>query len=234
MAKYTTQLRTLIEGGVDLFDFSYPIFDENYRGVLEQKIKDRYFFREIGLETVGQFKHFLKMKLNEIMPYYNRLYETEGIITKDNFMINLDNTITRTNQVNTETAGSANSTRNNTNEVTQTSDSSTTDSGTGRQVYSDTPQGNLADLDYATNLTDNESSGTSTSTGTGEATTTDTGTESVSNTGTLTTIEQYTEHLLGNGSMRYNADILQEWRDTMLNIDVMILDDLNDLFMNVY
>lgn len=210
MAKYTTQIRSIVESGYNLFDFSYPIFDENYRGVLEQKIIDRYYFREIGLETVGQFKHFLKMKLNEIMPYYNRLYETEGIITKDNFMINLDNTITRTNKVNSESAAAASS--------TNTSNSSST----GREIFSDTPQGNLANLDYATNLTDSEGNGTSTDNGSSET------------TGTMTTLEEYTEHLLGNGSMRYNADILQEWRDTMLNIDVMVLDDLNELFMNIY
>jgi hypothetical protein len=222
MSRYTTQIRTIIDSEYPLFDFSYPIFDENYRGVLEQKIIDRYYFREIGFETVGQFKHYLKTKLNEIMPYYNRLYETEHIITKDDYMINLDNKITRTNNVNTE------SNSQNTNQVNQSSESSSSDSSTGRSIYSDTPQGKIADLDYATNLTDTETSGSGTATGTGEATTTDNG------TGTLTTIEQYTEQLIGNASMRYNADIMEEWKQTWRNIDVLILDELNDLFMNIY
>ena len=62
MAKYTTQIKSLVEAKYPLFDFEYPIFDKNYKSVLEQKIIDRYYFREIGMETAGQFKHFLKMK----------------------------------------------------------------------------------------------------------------------------------------------------------------------------
>lgn len=198
MAKFTTQIRSIVESDTDIFDFNYPIFDETYRGVLEQKIIDRYYFREIGLETVGQFKHFLKMKMNEIMPYYNKLYETEGLVNVKNYNINLDNLITRTNKSTSDSEGSSNS------------------KSAGRDVYSDTPQGKLENLDYATNLTDTSGEGES------------------SSKGTVTTMDEYTEHLLGNGSMRYNADILQEWRDTFLNIDVQILDELNELFMNVY
>lgn len=60
-----------------LFNFSFPIFDENYRVPLERKIIWHYYFREIGFETFGLFQFMLQRKLNEIMPYYNQLYETE-------------------------------------------------------------------------------------------------------------------------------------------------------------
>lgn len=97
MSKYTTELRFICEteagktesvgfSDVDevitaalphIFDFDFPIFDENYRIPLETKIIRHYYTREIGLETYGLWKLKLQTKLNEIMPYYNKLYESE-------------------------------------------------------------------------------------------------------------------------------------------------------------
>lgn len=53
MATYTTELRRLIENGFDLGLDDYPIFDEEYRAVLNKKIIDHYYFCEIGFETAG-------------------------------------------------------------------------------------------------------------------------------------------------------------------------------------
>lgn len=97
MSKYTTEVRYICENYAGLtesegyssintileqarshvFDFEYPIFDENYRSVLEKKILKHYYTREIATETVGLWKHFLDMRMNEIMPYYNQLYSSE-------------------------------------------------------------------------------------------------------------------------------------------------------------
>lgn len=97
MSKYTTEVRFICENAAGLkdsvgyndvesvisaalpkvFSFSFPIFDENYRGVLETKILKHYYTREIGFETVGLWKLKLDTKLNEIMPYYNKMYESE-------------------------------------------------------------------------------------------------------------------------------------------------------------
>ena len=97
MSKYTTEVRFICEtlAGFDMsqgygkvsdildnswnkvFDFDFPIFDETYRSVLCKKILMHYYTREIGLETVGLWKLKLETKMNEIMPYYNKLYQTE-------------------------------------------------------------------------------------------------------------------------------------------------------------
>ena len=92
MSKYTTEVRYICEmyaGGTsgdydDIDDIvssareaifaSYPIFDEQYRPVLEKKILKHYYTREIGEESVGLWKMRLNNKLNEIMPYYNQLF----------------------------------------------------------------------------------------------------------------------------------------------------------------
>ena len=60
-----------------IFNFNFPIFDEKYRSVLETKILKHFYTREIGEETVGLWKLRLDTRLNEIMPYYNKLYMSE-------------------------------------------------------------------------------------------------------------------------------------------------------------
>lgn len=98
MSKYTTELRYICEVAAGLkesagynnvnaiiaaarpkiFDFSYPIFDEAYRPVLETKILKHFYTQEIGSETVGRWRLMLDATMNEIMPWYNKLY-SEGL-----------------------------------------------------------------------------------------------------------------------------------------------------------
>ena len=66
-----------MEQGYNLELNKYPIFDENYREVLNKKIIDEYYFREIGVETPARLKHHLNHTMDMIMPYYNQLYESE-------------------------------------------------------------------------------------------------------------------------------------------------------------
>lgn len=97
MSKYTTEIRflcesltglteskgyndtrTIIDNAKDIiFDFDFPIFDEAYRGTLETKILRHYYTREISEETYGLWKLRLEDRMNIIMPYYNKLYESE-------------------------------------------------------------------------------------------------------------------------------------------------------------
>ena len=97
MSKYTTELRYVCESyakepesvGYDdvahvidkswdkVFSFDFPIFDENYREALCKKIIKHYYTREIAEETVGLWKLRLDARMNEIMPYFNKLYDSE-------------------------------------------------------------------------------------------------------------------------------------------------------------
>ena len=99
MSVYTTQLRYICEeyagkkesvpysqtpaviaaARPKIFDFSYPLYDPAYKTALETKIINHYYLREIGAETVGQFKFMLARTMNEIMPYYNKLYESAAL-----------------------------------------------------------------------------------------------------------------------------------------------------------
>lgn len=212
MSVYTIQLRNLVENGYPLFDFDYPIFDNDYRKVLEKKIVDRYYFREIGFETPGQFKHFLRTRLNEIMPYYNQLYKSENIMNKEGFnpLYNLDTTETQKRSIKSDSLSNQDEKGNSVSE------------GKGKNVFQDTPQSKLGDLNYATNITDDTNNQSASSNATTKA------------TGQSNTFEEYENRVLGSGGLRYPADIIMEWRKSFLNIDTEILDNLNDLFMGVY
>ena len=96
MSKYTTEVRFLCESltghtesqglsQVDnilteaspiIFSFQFPIFDEAYRLPLERKILRHYYTREISEETYGLWKLRLQDRMETIMPYYNKLYES--------------------------------------------------------------------------------------------------------------------------------------------------------------
>lgn len=202
MAKYTTTIKAILENNYPIFDFDYPIFDEAYRSVLEKKIIDRYYFREIGFETVGQFKWFLRTRLNEIMPFYNQHYlANENFKAYDPYK-NKDFTIEDTRT----TSG------------TNSGESSGTSNGSNQSVFNDTPTTKLGNSDYATEITNNTDENENTSNTTGEFNTTD----------------SYLSHQHGHDGMRYPSDILMMLRDSFNNIDVEILENLNDLFMNIY
>lgn len=316
MSKYTTEVRficetscgmdhsegyksvnTIIDESLDkIFDFDFPIFDENYRKVLEHKILKHYYTREICCETVGLWKHFLDMKLNEIMPYYNKLYASELLefdplydvdLTKDhrtdghkNASINRETNGNDTNKVTSQDSGSNSFVHNSEEGGTQHSNGTTQDSGTQGDsgtdaikntrwdTYSDTPQGALTGVineNYLTNARKIVDDGTGTThsstttfgkkvenndstnfgktvnvTGTdtfGRKNVTD-GESEFTNTQTGTddifTTEDYLEHVKGKSGGVSFSEMLLKYRETFINIDLMIIRELKDLFMGLW
>ena len=286
MSKYTTEIRYICEHlcGLDeskgyndvetiiaqsrakIFNFSYPIFDESYRNVLETKILKHYYTREIGEETVGLWKLRLNRKLNEIMPYYNKLYET-GIEDLNPFLStdmkterstvggtnrNIDEGIKgETSRTNVSANTSDNVGKNKVNNR-GLADNGTVDNAKHTDLYSDTPQGQLTGVDDETYLT-NARKVEDKSLGNHHTYTLDIGDSTVENKNrdimsqrstdnsdsTRTTsedvnsTERYVEHTYGyNGVLP--IDVLKKYRDIIWNIDMMIIDDLEPLFMQLW
>lgn len=94
-------------GRTTIFDFDYPLSENITKEEFETMILNKFLMRRIGFETLTAFKIQLNVKLNEIMPMYNKLIDllyTEngfGEITKrtgfDNRII--DNTSNTTNSM---------------------------------------------------------------------------------------------------------------------------------------
>ena len=77
MSKYTAELRTILANNIDIFDFEYTRLPESQAIIsdadLEQGFIDRYYFREVGFETVERFKHYLKVHWIENLEIFDKL-----------------------------------------------------------------------------------------------------------------------------------------------------------------
>ena len=253
MSKYTTEVRFICENSAGLsesegannvdsildrcwnkvFNFDFPIFDENYRQVLCRKILKHYYTREIAHETVGRWKLALNAKLNEIMPYYNQLYKSE--LLEFNPFYDVDLTRSR------EGSGTSNRTSNNTEINSGTSKNVSSGSGTNNTVtlnrYSDTPQNSMdtqgiADSVPLTTVTkvneDNTTTNNSTDTLTRNDSKTGKGTENINN------IDKYIEKVKGKQGTENYSSLLKKFRETFLNIDMMIIEDCSDCFFTLW
>lgn len=254
MAKYTTEVRTICEsiagltesaGGNDvqkiieksaplIFNFEFPIFDEKYRNALEIKILRHFYTREIGFETVGLWKLKLCTKLNEIMPFYNKLYNSELLEFNPLYTDNLIRT--RTTKLNSKRETDNNGKVDTTNNSNSKGSGSDTINSNGNDLYSDTPQGSLNGVESGTYLTNaRKTSDTSTSNSNTSNNSSSSGKVISSENGSddFNSTEDYLENVSGYTGTNA-SDLLIKFRETFLNIDVMILNELEDLFFQIW
>lgn len=233
MSRYTIELRYLIEGNYDLGLKDYPIFDESYREQLNNKIIQHYYFREIGFETEALFKNRLNQKMNEIMPYYNQMYESSKLKIDPLSTIALEEVFSRKSKTTGEGTSSTSGTGNNTNNFNSTD---TTDYGKISK-FSDiaqaqtTPNEILNDK-YLTSATvdDGQDKNTNTGTNTSQTESTTSGTS----TDERNLDEDTTLTRKGNNGTASESELLNMYRETFLNIDMMIIDDLDEVFLGIW
>ena len=86
-----TKIRDLAKVGREtIFNFDYPLSQNVSRETFETMILNHFLMRRIGFETVEAFRIQLMVKLNEIMPMYNMMFDSiqnwnlfnDGEITK--------------------------------------------------------------------------------------------------------------------------------------------------------
>lgn len=233
MSRYTIELRYLIEGNYDLGLKDYPIFDESYREQLNNKIIQHYYFREIGFETEALFKNRLNQKMNEIMPYYNQMYESSKLKIDPLSTIDLEEVFSRKSKTTGEGTSSTSGTGNNTNNFNSTD---TTDYGKISK-FSDiaqaqtTPNEILNDK-YLTSATvdDGQDRNTNTGTNTSQTESTTSGTS----TDERNLDEDTTLTRKGNNGTASESELLNMYRETFLNIDMMVIEDLSELFLGIW
>lgn len=231
MSKYTFELRELFEP----IKFNPPLFTRNEvegffkdyeltdyltteqieviteNGVwskdkLARKIVDHYYMRESGLETIGLFRHYAKVLMQELMEEYLPLIYSASI--QYNPLINVD--YTETFNRSADNTGESNSTSNN--------------SASGLVVSSNTPQGQISKQsilngNYAssTSANENESSITDTTTTEGNIT------------------ETYSKNVRGNSGVSATSQkMILQYRENIIAIDRKIIQELNILFMGLY
>lgn len=242
MSKYTTEIRFICETesglseSVDgarveeiiasartkIFNFDYPIFDPTYKEVLETKILKHFYTREIGLETYGLWKLKLNDKLNLIMSYYNKLYESE--LLEFNPLYDVDYT-----RSGSESLSQSESTSNSLSS-SESNSASNSSEGSEWSLYQDTPQNALQGVqtyEYLTNATNNKNNGKSQALENRVASSNTIGARQALDTkGYLESIQGYRNN--------NPSKLLEDYRDTFLNIDMMIIGELENLFMGLW
>lgn len=119
-----------------IFDFDYPLSQKVNKEQFEINIINHFLMRRIGTETFTAFQLELSNKLNEIMPYYNKLFDSF-----ENWDIFNDGEIVeRTNDSTTESKID--------------NYSNTTSENTSDRRYSDMPDNQIYDVRNGNYLTD--------------------------------------------------------------------------------
>ena len=207
MSNYTLELRYLYKDKkFKLFDFPYNLYDNDLKPWFEEKFFQHFMFYEIGFDSVAMFKQRLMSKLNDIFPYYKQLYETEIAAKKVDFLLNKDlkESYVRELTSNSNSSQESNATSNGLSTAGQLTPSLISNSQK-IDKFMDTAQ-------------KDESSSNATSTG-----------ESTGNSK-----EEYTLTSQGNIGITSSAELLDKWRQVLLNIDLMIFEECNDLFMQIF
>ena len=258
MANYTMELRQMVDNPlIGLFTFEYDFYSDNPedKAEFEKLFTQWYYFREIGFETPERFKLKLQAKLNVVMPYYRQLAMTEWdkVKTAEQMMTskNLKETTTHEQTI----AGSSESTvegesnQTDTNSTTQqqtmnntqNQTSSNTQSGKSSNLSDGVSQASLSDgyLTSTTSSNDNgtqelTSSGTQELTSNGNNTSEVTTTQNSSGTNNQTLSETTTFSSVGDVGIQTPAYAITEWRKVLININQLIINECNDLFMKLY
>lgn len=148
-----------------------------------------------------------------------------------------------------------NTTIDGTGKTTSTNTSKNDGSSTDYDKYSDTPQGSLTNVQndkYLTNARMKNNSHEDTTTENGTVNTTDKTTNkttgevhgkntssgnintNVTTNNKINNINDYLQHVSGKTSTRSYPQMIKEYRDIFLNIDMMILNDLEELFFQLW
>ena len=210
MEMQTMTLGEIIENNVNIFDFDYPFYNEERRKQFEQHFIEHFYFDEIGQETIARFKHRLKIKLNLIMPYWNKIFLADEL--EQRILDNYDVTETYEKEVIDNT--------------TQTSKGivSSTNENTSKNLESDTPvtKTDLDNIDYFSNITKDIVNG--------KNDTTSNNTNNVQNTNK----ESWTRKIQGNYGVQTDANAIVQYWGSLRMIELEIFNQLNVLFMEVY
>ncbi len=71
-----SKIKDLAKNGRNkIFDFDYPLSNKITKEEFETMILNKFMMRRIGFETFTAFKLALNVKINEIMPVYNKMFD---------------------------------------------------------------------------------------------------------------------------------------------------------------
>ena len=226
MSNYTIELRFLENPPMSkLFDFEYDYYmkglvsDEVYKQKkkeFENKFLEFYYFDEIGYRTPDRFKQRLKNYLDMGFKKWQERYNTELEVQKQNinFLLNKDLTEERV----TEGNATGNSS------TTSSSTSNNNSSANNKNIVNDTPDTRFTSTEnFATSITTDETTSKSSNTGSGETTSTSNQNNNVR--------DKFISK--GNIGVTSSAELLEKWREVIIDIDNEIIEGAEKFFMQI-
>lgn len=215
-SKYTLQLYYIYkDDSYNLFDQPYNLYNNELKPYFQEKFFQHFMFYEIGFDNINIFKQHLISTLNDIYPKYKQLYETEIRCQNIDFMLNKDLKESYIRKLNGESEGNS--------QATSTSDN--TSNTNDLSIANDTPQNKIDDLDkYMTSASKSNSNSSNNSTSNANNT--------IKNKSNNT--EEYELISQGNIGITSSAELLEKWRNVLINIDLMIFKELENLFLFVF
>ena len=242
MANYTMEIRQMIDNPlIDLFTFDYDFYSDNPKDKeeFEKLFVQWYYFREIGFETPERFKIKLQAKLNMIMPYYRQLVLTEWdkVRTVEQMMTskNLKETSTHEQSITGNNESSSNGQSNQSGKGSSTQHQSTTNTQNGKSsnLSDGVSQASLQE-GYLTSTSSVDDKGVQTLSGSTTDNTEVKSSQNTSGTNNQVLTESTTFTSIGDIGIQTPAYAITEWRKILININQMIIEECNDLFMKLY
>lgn len=237
MANYTMTIGEMMSNPItrNIFpsDYTFYIDDEQARKLFEDKFIKHYYYREIGFETPFMFIQKLESHLILNMPYWIQLYQTELECRNINFMLNKDlrETFIREVDRENETSGSNSAQQNSSNTQSLTQEGTSTNTHKESSIRDGVSQASLGDGYLTGSSSDN---GNNTTSGSSNST------DNLTSKGMMTqsengkTLEKTDLLSQGNIGITSSAQLLKDWREVLINMDQIIIDSCNDLFMKLY
>ena len=226
-----------------IFDFSFPMHDEQHRQELEMKIIKHYFFRRICCNDVDEWQLRLANRLQEIMPYFNEMYQSKDYLRDPMDDVDYERTVGEDtakngieNTKSTQNVGSE-------HEAQSVGNNNSTENRSGQTIQknSDTPQGQLSGVlagDYLTSAAVvDETKSANVNSNDLRADTSKTKSDTVGTFDTVNTDvgrRDMKEKVKGKMYGKSKAEMVLEYRKAIINIDNEIIARLSDLFLNIY
>ena len=231
MANFTTEIREMVNHPLinGVFTFDYEFYSDNIQDkeTFEKLFVSHFYFREIGFETPERFKMKLQSKLNLIMPYYRQLALTEWDKVRSIEQMMTSKNLTESTehmqsiQGNSETQSNQSSSSNATQNTTSTNESKASNLADG------VSQSSLDD-GYLTASGKTEQTDNTQSEATGKAN------QSILGNNEQQLTEKTTFTSKGDIGIQTPAYAITEWRKIIINLNQMIINECEDLFMKIY
>ena len=208
-------------GRTEIFDFEYPLSTHIDKEKFETLILNHFLLRRINFDTVTAFKIALNVKLNEIMPEYNKMFDM-----LNNWNIFNDGEVaTRSLSDSTSIVDVNNGSASNNTQVAQTTGVMSTNTSDRR--FSNVPENALADVrsgQYVTEYNYDENGLTENTTN---------NTTQNNNTITSNTTNTNNNKIVSETITRSPSDKMRLYEEFMLNtkhIYTLIFKELEPLF----